>query len=190
MPIAVKNDEIFTYGDYVTWPDDERWELIDGVAYNMGPAPTRWHQEIFGALFGELYLYLKGKKCKVYAAPFDVRFPEGKEKDDRVLTVVQPDISVICDKKKLDDKGCRGAPDLVIEILSPSTASKDVKEKFFLYQKHGVKEYWIIHPDEKIIEVFKSDKKGKYGAPEMYSFDDEIKVGIFKELVIDLKDIL
>ena len=129
-PLALKQEERFTYGDYVTWDDDERWELIDGVPYNMSPAPRVRHQAISRELLAEFVLYLRGKSCQVFAAPFDVRLPESDERDDLVETVVQPDLSVICDRGKLDDAGCRGAPDLIVEILSPGTAHKDLKVKF------------------------------------------------------------
>ena len=179
----------FTYKDYLSWNDDERWELIDGVAYNMSPAPSRIHQEIslyFSRKFGN---YLENKECRVYAAPFDVRLPGGFQSDEEIDTVVQPDISVFCDKKKLDDRGAVGAPDLVIEILSPSTASKDLKEKFHLYEKVGVKEYWIVDPINKTLMVYSFDKKGNYKRAEVYAGEDKVKVGIFKDLEIDLKEI-
>ncbi len=146
MSVAVKERlGKFTYRDYLHWPDDERWELIDGVAYNMSPAPNRIHQKISGELHRQIANYLIGKQCEVYAAPFDVRLPATGEKNDEITTVVQPDITIVCDKSKLDKKGCKGSPDLVIEILSPYTAKKDMKEKHFLYEKFAVKEYWIVY---------------------------------------------
>ena len=129
-PLALKLEERFTYGDYLTWDDGERWELIDGVPYNMSPAPTVRHQAISRELSTEFALYLRGKPCQLFAAPFEVRLPEVDESDELVETVVQPDLSIICDKSKLDEAGCRGAPDLIVEILSPSTAHKDLKVKF------------------------------------------------------------
>ncbi|MBI5418361.1 Uma2 family endonuclease [Candidatus Poribacteria bacterium] len=190
MPYAIRKQvQKYTYGDYINWPEDERWELIDGVAYNMSPAPSRIHQEISGELFYLIKEYLKDKTCKVYIAPFDIRLPKKNEKDEEIDTVVQPDIVVVCDKFKLDDKGCKGAPDLVIEIISPYTNSKDLKEKFSLYERSGVKEYWIVHPQDKIIMIFKLGKNKEYGKPEIYSKEDKIKVGILKGLTIDAKDI-
>ena len=114
---ARKFDQHYTYADYKTWPEDERWELIDGVAWNMGPAPARKHQGISTNILRELSNYLKDKNCNIYGAPFDVRLPDGSQNDDAVDTVVQPDISVFCDEKRLDDRGAVGAPDLVVEIL-------------------------------------------------------------------------
>ncbi|MBI4778088.1 Uma2 family endonuclease [Candidatus Desantisbacteria bacterium] len=136
---ARKKEERFTYGDYLKWPDEERWELIDGVAYDMSPAPSRRHQEVVGELFRQFATYLLGKSCKVYVAPFDVRLPECDEADEDIITVVQPDIIVVCDRDKLDDKGGRGAPDIVIEILSPWTAKKDLRTKYNLYERHRVR---------------------------------------------------
>ncbi len=188
MAIAArKMDEKNTYGDYLDWDDEERWELIDGVAYNMSPAPLRIHQKISRDLEGQLINYLKDKPCEVYDAPFDVRLPEADEDDNDIVDVVQPDLVVICDEKKLDERGCRGAPDIVVEILSASTASKDMKEKFSLYEKHGVKEYWIVHPLEKLISVFKPGEDGQYGRPDVYSREDKITTPLLEGLEVDLE---
>lgn len=136
----------FTYADYRRWPSDERWELIDGEAFNMSPAPSRRHQEVVGEIFRQTANFLQGKPCRAYVAPFDVRLPQADEADDQTRTVVQPDIAVICDFAKLDDQGCRGAPDWVVEVISPLTAAKDHIKKRALYERHGVKEYWLVHP--------------------------------------------
>jgi len=187
MPLPqLKKDTKFTYGDYVNWPEDERWELIDGYAYNMSPAPSRRHQQISRDLEFQIVSFLVDKPCEVYDAPFDVRLPEADEKDENVETVVQPDIVVVCDENKLDDKGCRGAPDLIIEILSPATAAKDMKTKLSLYEKHGVKEYWVVHPTDNVIMVFKLGKNKMYGKPEVYTEEDKIKTAILEGLEIDL----
>ncbi len=180
----------FVYSNYLAWDDNERWELIHGKAYNMSPAPSRYHQKILMSLAREFSTYLKGKTCEVYPAPFDVRLSHKKKvKDFEIDTVVQPDISVICDNSKLDDKGCAGAPDLVIEILSPSTRHKDIHEKYRLYQEHKVKQYWIVHPREETIIVFSLDKKGEYGKPDMYTAEDKIEVSIFKDFTLDLGEV-
>jgi Uma2 family endonuclease len=115
----------YTYADYRRWREDERWELIDGVAYDMTPAPSRTHQDVLGARHVQVRPHLAGGPCRVYLAPFEVRLPRLAESDDEVDTLVQPDLSVICDPAKLDDAGCRGAPDWVVEVLSPWTAAKD-----------------------------------------------------------------
>lgn len=184
-----KENNLYTYKDYLEWLDGERWELIEGVAYNMTPAPSRSHQKISVALVKKISQYLEEKKCEIYHAPFDVRFPEGDEEEGEIRTVVQPDIVVICDPSKLDEKGCKGSPDLIMEILSPSTASKDYITKLNLYEKNKVPEYWIIHPIDKIVMVYRLSENGSYGRAEVYSGADKVKVGIFDDLVVDLKGI-
>ena len=189
MSLPAHTKQNYTYADYLNWPQDERWEIIGGVAYNMTPAPSRRHQEISGALFTAIYNYLRDKSCKVYAAPFDVRLPEGNESDAEIKNVVQPDIVVVCDKTKHDDRGCKGAPDFIIEIVSSHTARKDVREKFYLYETAGVKEYWIVHPNDRTVLTFSLGPDGKYGIPEMFGPDDEIPVNVLPGLVIKLNDI-
>ena len=195
--IAIKNtDQKYTYADYLTWNDGQRWELINGEAYllqgpvGLAPAPNRLHQELSGALFYQFFAYLKDKPCKVYDAPFDVRLSsETQASDNYTDTVVQPDIVVVCDKTKLDDRGCNGAPDLVIEILSPSTAAVDFKIKFDLYQRFGVLEYWIVHPAEKTLMVFKLQENGCYGVPDRYAETGTVLVPLLGDLVIDLAEV-
>ena len=156
----------WTYGDYCAWPVDERWELIDGVAHAMVPAPLRRHQEILGDLYYLLRERLEGRPCRVYPAPFDVRLPDGAEADADITTVVQPDISVFCNTERLDERGARGAPDLVVEILSPSTSSKDSIVKRGLYERHGVPEYWIIDPETATLYQFRM-AQGRYAEPRV-----------------------
>lgn len=197
MPLARKqNNEPWTYADYLTWPEDERWEIIDGVAYPwnetqaMSPGPGRSHQAITRELLVMFATYLKGKPCRVYSAPFDVRFvSDAAQSDNYVETVVQPDLLVVCDASKLDEKGCKGVPDLVIEITSPATGKKDLTAKFDLYQRHGVKEYWIVHPAEQTVIVFKRGEDETYGKPERYAGDDKVPVPLLGELVIDLAEV-
>ena len=178
----------FTYGDYCGWPDDERWELIDGVPFDMAAAPNRPHQGILGKLYLQIGNYLQDKPCEVYMAPFDVRLPDRADQTDAAVpTVVQPDLSVICDPDKLDLPGCRGAPDWLIEILSPSTAKKDMREKLLLYERHRVKEYWVVHPDERLIEVFVLDDANRYGRPAAYGPEDRITPSIFEDLSIEVE---
>jgi Uma2 family endonuclease len=190
MSLAVKLEETYMYEDYLGWPDDERWELIDGVPYAMSPAPTRWHQEYVGILFNELFNYLNGKPCEVFVAPFDVRLPDldndSDDRDDTVKTVVQPDILVVCDESKLDDRGCVGAPDFIIEILSESTAGKDLHEKLMLYEKHGVKEYWIVDMWSRTIRVHLLESDGAYGKTAIYNLGDHLPSAVLKGLKIDL----
>ncbi len=164
---ALEPQERFTYRHYRTWPDEERWELIEGHAWCMSPAPTRRHQGIQGELYVALRMFLKGKSCKVYNAPFDVLLPESDEADDDVDTVVQPDIVVYCDRSKLTEAGARGAPDLVIEILSPSTSKKDLNDKYDLYQRRGVREYWVVDPAGMWLCVYHLGADGKFDSGTM-----------------------
>lgn len=164
---AVTPRERFTYRQYLTWPDSERWELIEGQAWSMSPAPLRRHQEVSRRVFSKLDEFLKGHTCHAYFAPFDVLLPAGDEEDGEVDTVVQPDLVVYCDKSKLTDAGARGAPDVVFEILSPSTSKKDLHEKFDLYQKHGVREYWVIDPGNVALQVWRLVETGKYDEGEL-----------------------
>ncbi|WP_425059233.1 hypothetical protein SCACP_39100 [Sporomusa carbonis] len=179
----------YTYADYLTWPLEERWELIDGVPHNMSPAPSRRHQEILVEMLRQFSNYLLDKSCRVYSAPFDVRLPQSNETDETATNVVQPDIVVVCDKSKLDDKGCTGAPDLIVEIICPGSAFKDLRDKFRLYESSGVKEYWIVHPNDNTVLVFKLGSDGHYGKPGMYSEQDEIEVGVLEDLTISLKTV-
>ena len=185
-PLAGKLEELYTYGDYLKWHDDERWELINGVPYNMSPAPGRRHQQIATELLRQFATYLLDKSCQVYPAPFDVRLPEADENISDIATVVQPDISIICDPDKLDDAGCIGAPDLIVEVLSPSTSRKDHKEKFFCYEHAGVKEYWLVDPLANTVTVFKLGIDNRYGRPDVYGDEETVNVGIFPDLEIVL----
>lgn len=145
----------YTYADYLQWHFEERVELIKGWIYKMSPAPRRMHQKVVFIICGQFYNYFKGKECEVYDAPFDVRLIKNtSQKGKDIENIVQPDISVICDRSKLDDRGCVGAPDLIVEILSRSTAKIDYNEKFNLYEANGVKEYWIINPESKTVETY------------------------------------
>lgn len=182
------DDREYTYGDYEQWSEDERYELIDGKVFAMS-APWRLHQEILGALFTEFSIFLRGKNCKVYIAPFDIRLPKGNEPDKDIKTVVQPDLSVICDRKKLDDKGCRGAPDLIIEVISPSSIKLDISKKKSLYERVGVREYWIVYPAEKIVVVYKLDDQGIYSILETYKKNEEIIVEVLEPFSIQLETI-
>lgn len=186
MNRPAEDKKIFTYGDYLTWPESERWELIEGIPQNMTPAPSRTHQIIVVDLLRQISSFLVAKECEVYVAPFDVRLPEGEESDGEIITVVQPDISVICDPEKLDRRGCRGAPDVIIEILSPATAAKDQIQKAALYEKHGVKEYWTVHPTDRLITVRLPDSEGRYGIPKLQEAKGLLAVKTLPGLEIDL----
>ncbi|EAX48947.1 protein of unknown function DUF820 [Thermosinus carboxydivorans Nor1] len=186
---APKPERRYTYRDYLKWHDNERWELIGGEAYSMTPAPSRRHQMLVGNIFAALHAYFRDKTCEVYVAPFDVRLPAAGEDPDEASNVVQPDIVVVCDQAKLDDRGCLGAPDLVVEVVSPGTAKKDMAEKLELYEQAGVKEYWIVHPGDETVMVFCAGEDGRYGRHKMYGKEDKLAATIFPELVIELADV-
>ena len=191
MKTSVKKKvaERFTWADYQQWPDEQRCEIIDGQVYDMTPAPGTSHQELLMNLAARIYEYLKDKPCKIFVAPFDVRLSEKKENRNSCSNVVQPDISIICDQKKIDEKGCVGAPDMVVEILSASTASKDQVKKRRLYERHGVKEYWLIHPIERYAHIYalKGDNFEFIGV-----FDDTatLESQLFTGLAVKMAEIL
>ncbi len=186
---ARKETEKYTYADYLKWDDGKRWELINGEAYDMSPAPRPVHQEILGELFLQLRTKLKGKSCKVYMAPYDVRLPFKDKREDDILDVVQPDLTVICDPKKRDDKGCLGAPDFIIEILSPGNHRHDRVKKYNLYEMAGVKEYWMVSPEERLVEVLRLGADGAYGRMTVYTETDVVPIGVLKEMEIDLNTV-
>jgi Uma2 family endonuclease len=187
---ARKLDQHYTYADYKIWPEDERWELIDGVAWNMSPAPSRIHQWLVMELGSKIRNFLDEKTWQVYSAPFDVFFPEDPDQlEDNVCTVVQPDLTIICDHKKLTKKGCFGAPELVIEILSPYTSKKDLNEKFNLYESSGVLEYWVIDPGYNSIQSFTLDRDGNYGDGEVFVGEGNLVSKVLDGFIINLSDL-
>ncbi len=182
----------YTYADYLTWMDDVRRELFDGFIQLMTPAPSRIHQKISTTLSSIFWIFLRNKSCEVYHAPSDVRLPKGKQAkaDKKIFTVLQPDVYVICDLTKMDDRGCLGAPDMIIEIISGKNSKRDVKDKFEIYQEHGVHEYWIVSPNDETVTVFVLDDKRKFKFKGMYAGDDKIPVNIFNgELKVDLTEV-
>jgi Uma2 family endonuclease len=192
MELQLDMTKRYTYADYLTWFDDKRRELIDGFIKMMSPAPRRVHANVSVNIAGHLLSVLRKNKgkCKVYYAPFDVRFPKnGETSHDKIYTVVQPDICVICDLSKLDDLGCCGAPDMIVEILSPSTSKRDMNDKFNLYEEHGVKEYWVVHPTDKTVFAFLLQEDGKYDDGVLYENTGKVPVHVFDGYLIDLNDI-
>lgn len=180
--------EYYTFADYLTWDESERWELIDGKPYMMA-TPTTFHQTILGELFGQIREFLKDKPCRPYLdlAPFSVRlFETDDDTSDDVDTIVEPDLSVICEKNKVDQNGCKGAPDLIIEVLSPSNSRRDRFVKYNLYMRAKVREYWIVDPQEKTVQVFLLDENGVYKLTEMYGEKDTAKITILNDCPIDL----
>ena len=183
-PASSNGNQNWTYADYKEWEfkPDERFELINGIAYALA-APNTGHQLILSSLHGEFYHLCKGKKCKAIPAPFAVRLFYAADESDN--TVVQPDLVVVCDPEKLGSEGCRGAPDLVVEILSPSTTAIKMHRKLNLYWDAGVGEYWVIDPEEKLIEVYRLTE-GRYHA-QILRNDDILEPGLFPGLEINLK---
>ena len=189
---AVRNlhEDMYTYRMYCDMPDDgNRYEIIDGVPYMMA-APTRQHQDIIGEIYTKLHIFLqgKGKKCRVYLSPFDVRLAIYGEIGDDVINIVQPDIMVFCDRNKLDDKGAIAAPDVAIEILSPSSLKNDRYRKFKLYEKAGVKEYWIVDGANQTIEIFVLED-GVFILKDFILFDGVITSSVLEGLIIKAADI-
>jgi Uma2 family endonuclease len=183
----------YTYADYLTWQFSDRVELIKGWIHRMSPAPRMRHQKISVELLYSFKHYFKtcDKNCMVFDAPFDVRLNKSGGENELIETVVQPDICIICDLQKLDEAGCSGAPDLIVEILSPTTAKKDYNEKFNLYEENGVLEYWIVNPTENTIEVFVRknelfELKGLYIKDE---YTDPVSGDLFPNMKVDLQDV-
>jgi len=171
----------YTVADYAAWNDNRRYELLHGRVHAMSPAPTSRHQAISRNLSFEVGYFLKPKAtCQIFYAPIDVYLA-----DD---TVVQPDIIVVCDPEKIVLKGCVGAPDLIVEILSPSTSKTDWKEKYQLYEQAGVREYWIVNPDDGLLHVFRL-LNNKFQLDGTYAAEDAVTIGIFDDVVIDLKNV-
>ncbi len=178
----------YTYADYYKWKIEERLELIKGWIYKMS-APTAKHQFVSMQLSVAFANFLRNKPCRVFAAPFDVRLTKNKStKDEDVETVVQPDIVVICDLTKIDSRGCIGSPDLVVEILSPSNNKVEIKKKFDLYEENLIKEYWIVHPEEKTVIVY-SLQNNKYIGSRLYGEDDFIVTEVLKGIEIKAEDL-
>lgn len=178
----------YTFADYLSWNGEGRIEIMDGQIIMLAP-PARIHQEISVALTSQLFVFLEGKNCKVYAAPFAVRlFELEDDTPEDVQTVFEPDISVICDKNKLDDHGCKGAPDMVVEILSPSTAKHDLLFKMLQYQQAGVKEYWIIDPANKTVQVFLNDGSA-FRPHAVYTEADIAKVNVLQGCFVELSKV-
>lgn len=187
MALPLKK-ESYTFADCLTWPENERIELIDGEAVMMS-LPSTVHQKISGELFRQLANFLEGKKCEVFSAPFGVRlFEKDGDSPENVDTMVEPDISVICDRDKLDRHGCKGAPDLIVEILSPSTQRHDRLIKLELYQRAGVREYWLVSPEEQTVQVLLLTN-GLLLPHELYKKGDVAKVNVLEGCFLELEKV-
>jgi Uma2 family endonuclease len=177
MGFALRTEKHYTYADYLEWPDDARYELIDGEAFLMAPAPLIEHQEVAGEVYRQLANQLDGQPCRPYIAPVDVRLPRTDEADAAIDTVVQPDVLVVCDPARIDRRGVRGAPDWLLEVLSPSTAAHDQIAKRRTYERAGVREYWLVHPGDRTLTVYLLGN-GQYGRPEIYELKDTTPIGV------------
>jgi len=188
MPLPAKKEQ-YTFADVLSWNGNERIEIIDGEAYMMAP-PSSYHQEISMELARQLANFLDGKRCRVYPAPFGVRlFEQDGDTPENVDTMVEPDISVVCDRNKVDKYGCKGAPDMIVEILSPSTHRHDRLVKLNLYQRAGVREYWIVDPETKTVQVFLPDDNASFRLHEDYGKEDVAKVNVLDGCFIELSKV-
>lgn len=183
MGYAQRKEQRFTYADYQRWPEEARYELIDGEAFLMAPAPLIEHQIIAGEIFRQLANALDGQACTPFVAPVDVRLPRADEADEAVDTIVQPDVLVVCDPAKIDRRGVRGAPDWLVEVLSPSTAAHDQIAKRRTYERAGVREYWLVHPTDRTLTVHWL-VDGRYGIPEISELKGSTALAILPEVAI------
>jgi Uma2 family endonuclease len=177
----------YTYADYMTWRFEQMVELIRGRLFITSPSPASRHQRISSNLMGRIQPHFSSGHCQVFHAPFDVRLVKSGREDSDIVTVVQPDICVICDESKIDERGCLGSPDWIIEILSPATAKKDFNEKLNLYQENGVREYWIVNPDANVVHQFIPAENGEYIQNGIFSRSQTVQPHIFPELNIELE---
>jgi Uma2 family endonuclease len=179
----------YTYADYLTWKFEEYVELIKGRVFQMA-APSRVHQKSCGDLYFELRKFFAQNPCDVYLAPFDVRLKRlNKATHQEIITVVQPDICVVCDKEKLDDRGCIGAPDLVIEVLSPGNTKKEMRQKYEVYEESGVKEYWLVNLTDKTVLIYRLNDDGKFIGLQPLTDDDFLTTPLFEGMNIPVQNI-
>ncbi|KAA6321556.1 hypothetical protein EZS27_028805 [termite gut metagenome] len=193
MELQLDMNKRYTYADYLTWTDNKMRELLDGFIKIMSPAPTLTHARLTRKISYPMIRHIDKRKgkCEVFVAPFDVRLPKSKDAtdNDKIYTVVQPDICIVCDPAKLDKRGCLGAPDMIVEILSPATLKYDLNEKFNLYEAAGVKEYWVVSPTMGV-NIFILQENGKYGEGIAYEdMDDQIPVQTLEGLSISWKEL-
>lgn len=179
----------YTYADYLKWTFDERLELIKGYIFKMSPAPAEFHQRISQKVNYALYNYFYSKPCEVYTAPFDVRLVRRTVTDGEITTVVQPDICVICDLQKIDKKGCLGAPDIVVEILSPGNNKVELQNKYDAYEEAGVKEYWLLQPQGKLFFKYLLDENGKFQPTKVLTLGDDITSAILPDFALNLDEV-
>lgn len=175
MGYALRDQHHYTYADYRTWPEDVRYELVDGAAFMMAPAPSVDHQTLAFEVGRQLGNALDGHPCRVLLAPVDVLLVRANEADDAVDTVVQPDVLVVCDPQKVTPRGIRGAPDWVLEVISPASASHDQIVKLAAYERAGVREYWLAHPSDRVLTIYRHDGTA-YGRPQIVELAGETAI--------------
>jgi len=186
MSVVAQQPERFTYDDLLGWPEDERWELHEGVPVSMSPAPNTSHQTMVGELLRQIANFLVDRPCRVFVAPFDVRLAALGVPPRQVDTVVQPDLAVVYDPAGLDERGFQGGPDWVIEVLSPSTSARDQITKLALYETHGVRHYWLVHPTDHLVTVYsRPDASEPFGRARVSETKGTLASGLFDELTID-----
>ncbi len=184
MSLPLRDRERHTYRDYCAWSEDVRYEVVDGHAYLMAPAPSVDHATVAGEIFRQAGNALEGKRCRVFAAPVDVLLPTPEQRaDDDVDTVVQPDVFVVCDATKIGAQRIRGAPDWVVEVLSPATAGHDQIVKRGVYERAGVREYWLVHPTDRVLTIHRSTN-GHFGVPDVQELSGETAVTSVPDVVI------
>ena len=179
----------YSYASYLNWLFPERVELIKGKIFKMSPAPSSVHQEIVGNIFLKLGNFLEKQSCKVYISPFDVRFPKEGHNDKAVFTVLQPDICVICDRSKIDAPGCIGAPDIVVEVLSPGNTKTELLHKYRVYEEFGVKEYWVVSQGDKSILIYTLDEMGKFQPSKIFTLSEKITSTVLPGFELALDDV-
>lgn len=179
----------YTYADYLQWKFEERIELIKGKIFKMSPAPSSFHQEIAVEITRVFANYLKGKMCKVYPAPFDVRLTKKSLMNEDVITVVQPDICVVCDRRKIDKAGCIGTPDIVVEILSPGNNKTELQNKYDVYEENGVQEYWIVSPQDKTFFKYILNQDGVYFPSKLLTTGSEVTTPVLPCFVMSLEEV-
>jgi len=185
-------DAKYSYADYLTWRFENAVELIKGKIWRLSPAPRTRHQRISRNLNESFLYFFKNHNCEFFYAPFDVRLYDKKKSthaNKDIFTVVQPDLCIICDKEKIDEHGCIGAPDLIVEILSPGNSKKEMRIKYNLYEESGVREYWIADPEHQTVHVFAVDEHEKYQLSKIYLREDVLQSVIFSDLKIDLQEV-
>lgn len=194
MPVTdwseIDEQKRYTYADYLLWEFKERVELIKGKIFKMSPAPGTTHQKISRELSLRIFSFFDQSNCEAFSAPFDVRLPLIRDTSvSETYTVVQPDLCIVCDHKKLDERGCAGAPDLIVEILSPGNSKKEMREKFEVYEEAGVREYWLVNPQDRTVLIYLLNESGTFIGLQPLTEDQDLQSAVFPELIIKLSEV-